>query len=95
MIVTLDQVQALTDQLAPVDKARLAAHLNVQLVQELAPPEQLARTDNTATEAWTQLLAFRRDMEALGADAPNFADELDADRRTRAETLEGRKRVHP
>jgi hypothetical protein len=34
-------------------------------------------------------------MEALGADAPDFAAELDADRRARAETLEGRERVHP
>ena len=94
MTITLDQVQALADQLNSVDKARLAARLNIQLVNVLAPDQQVADGDTSTTDPWEQLLAFRRDMEGLGANAPNFAAELESDRRTRAETLEGRARVH-
>ena len=88
-------MQALADQLSLIDKARLAAHLNEQLAQDLAashatPPAAVATSD-----AWDRLRAFRRDVEALGEDTPDFAAQLDADRRKRAETLEKSSRVHP
>ena len=95
MAVTLDHVQALADQLSLIDKARLAAHLNEQLAQDLAARHATPPAAVTTSDSWDRLLAFRRDVETLGEDAPDFAAQLDADRRTRAEILEKSSRVHP
>jgi len=93
MSITLDQIQSLVDQLTPSDKARLAAHLNAQLAQ-LDAAEQRESMGGAASDAWDRLRAFRQELELLGADAPDFAAELDLDRRTRGESLEGSGRVH-
>jgi hypothetical protein len=95
MSVTLEQVQSLADQLTPLDKARLAAHLNTRLASELATSQQPGDSSAVEADAWTRLQAFRRDIEALGAAAPNFAAQLDEDRRTRQVTLEGTGDVYP
>lgn len=93
MAVTFDHVQILADQLSLIDKARLAAHLNAQLAHDLTAG--YATPPAGAADAWDRLLAFRRDIEGLGEDAPHFAAQLDVDRRTRGETLERSSRVHP
>ncbi len=95
MTVTLDHVQALADQLSLIDKARLAAHLNEQLAQDFAAGQVTPPAVVVTSNAWDRLRAFRRDVEALGEDTPDFAAQLDADRRARAETLETSHRVHP
>jgi hypothetical protein len=89
MSVTFDQVQVLTDQLSSLDRARLAAYLNAQLVLELATYVHHAPSDAPAvSDAWTKLLEFRRDMEALGTAAPDFAAQLDRDRQERQLSLD-------
>ena len=94
MTVTLDHVQHLADQLNVIDKARLAAYLSAQLAQDLAAEQVALLAPTAAPDAWNRLLAFRRDIEAMGEDAPDFAAQLDADRRTRSEALDGLSSVH-
>ncbi len=95
MTVTLDEVQVLVDQLSVIDKARLAAHLNAQLARDLVAKQAALPAQTATPDAWNRLLAFRRDIEALGEDAPDFAAQLDADRQTRATALDGVSHVHP
>lgn len=94
MTVSLDHVQILADQLNTLDKARLAAHLNTQLARDLEAGKATSVAVPAVSDAWDRLVAFRRDIEALGEDAPHFAAQLDADRRTRTETVEGLSGVH-
>ena len=94
MTITLDYVQGLADQLSLTDKARLASHLNTLLAAELAAGQPAPLAETTSSHTWERLLAFRRDIVALEGDAPDFAAQLDTDRRTRAEALEGPGHVH-
>ena len=77
-----------------IDKARLAAHLNELLAEDLAVGHATPPANATASDAWDRLLAFRRDIEALGEDAADFTVRLNVDRLTRAETLETSSRAH-
>jgi hypothetical protein len=89
MAITFDVVQVLADQLSVKDKARLAAHINEQLAQDVAAEDAAPSAPTTGTDAWERLIVFRRDIAALEGDAPDFGAQLDADRRTRAEALQG------
>jgi len=73
---------------------QLTVHEQARLIGALA--EVLAAQPSPAAPNATlvRLEAFRREMESLGPDAPNFGAALEADRQTRQTTLEGEPHVH-
>jgi hypothetical protein len=56
MTVTLDDVQALADQLTMIDKARLAARLNAQLAQDLEVEVVLPTDPGTSSSLSAMIL---------------------------------------
>ncbi|MCU0491428.1 MAG: hypothetical protein MUD01_07570 [Chloroflexaceae bacterium] len=92
MPITLGQVQELAEQLPLDEQARLIAHVSERLARSIPTN---ATVSSPHSDAWQKLLAFRSDMEALGAAAPDFAAQLEADRTSRQASLEGNVRVHP
>ena len=85
MSITLDHVQVLADQLSLLDKARLAAHLNVQLAQNLAARDTAPHGATTNSDSWERLLAFRHDIAMMKEDAPDFSAPLDTARSKRSD----------
>lgn len=82
---TLADVLPLVEQLTPDDKLRLIAciipHLRSSIPPALAP---------AAPDAWQRLAQLRADIAARLPDAAAYADQVEADRRTRQEALECR-----
>lgn len=88
MAISLDEVQALAEQLPPSDQAQLIARLAVQL----APPPPPAKP---RSDAWQQRWTALRDELAALPAARLAGDQLEADRAERDVMLLGPGDVYP
>lgn len=82
MAISLEEVQALAEQLAPSDQAQLIARLVVRLAP---PPPAKPRSD-----AWERLKVLREELRALGPNRPLLSEQLEADRAGRDAAVMGR-----
>jgi hypothetical protein len=83
---TLDQVIDLAHRLPREQRRLLIARLEQELATE-SPPERPRMTPDEARVAWARL---RAELSARPAGSTSMAEQLDADRRSRDQTLTGR-----
>ena len=89
MAISLEEVQALADQLPPLDQAQLIGRLAKRLANGVPSPLTKPRSD-----AWQRLQALREEFRTMGPGQRSIGEQLEADRAERDAMLLGRSDVH-